>query len=60
MQRGDGYVIARLQELERAGNWTLVRRTLGCQAFGVNLVEILPGQSIPEHNETDRDQAQKG
>ncbi len=56
MQRGDGYVIARREELERTGDWSLVRRSLGCRSFGVNLVEIGPGGSIPEHDETERDQ----
>lgn len=56
MERGDGYVIAHRQELERTGNWTLVRRSLDCQAFGVNLVDIPAGESIPEHDETERDQ----
>jgi mannose-6-phosphate isomerase-like protein (cupin superfamily) len=56
MERGDGYVIGHQDELERAGNWTLVRRALGCRSFGVNLVEIAPGESIPEHDETGRDQ----
>ncbi len=56
MERGDGYTIAHREELERSGNWTLVRRSLDCQAFGVNLVEIPPGASIPEHDETGRDQ----
>jgi mannose-6-phosphate isomerase-like protein (cupin superfamily) len=51
-----GYTIAHREELERNGNWTLVRRSLGCKSFGVNLVEIPVGESIPEHNETDRDQ----
>ncbi len=40
MERGDGYTIAHRDELERTGNWALVRRSLDCQAFGVNLVEI--------------------
>ena len=53
---GDGYVIAHREELERTGNWTLVRRSLDCRAFGVNLVEIEPGESLPEHDETERDQ----
>jgi mannose-6-phosphate isomerase-like protein (cupin superfamily) len=53
---GAGYAIVHRDELERTGNWSLVRRTLGCQAFGVNLVEIPPGESIPEHDETGRDQ----
>jgi uncharacterized cupin superfamily protein len=56
MERGDGYVIVHREELERTGNWTLVRRSLDCRAFGVNLVEIPPGESIPEHDETERDQ----
>jgi uncharacterized cupin superfamily protein len=56
MRRGDGYVVAHRDELERTGNWTLVRRSLDCRAFGVNLVEIPPGESIPEHDETARDQ----
>jgi uncharacterized cupin superfamily protein len=56
MQRGDGYVIARRQELERSGDWTLVRRSVGCHAFGINLVDIQRGESIPEHDETERDQ----
>ena len=54
--RKDGYTITHRDELERTGNWALVRRSLGCRAFGVNLVEILPGESIPEHDETGRDQ----
>ncbi len=53
---GEGYVIAHRDELERTGNWMLVRRSLGCRSFGVNLVEIPPGESIPEHDETRRDQ----
>jgi uncharacterized cupin superfamily protein len=56
MEQRDGYVIAARAELERTGNWTLVRRSLGCRSFGVNLVEIPPGESIPEHDETGRDQ----
>jgi uncharacterized cupin superfamily protein len=56
MEQADGYVIAHLDEVERTGNWSLIRRTLGCQSFGVNLVEIPPGESIPEHDETGRDQ----
>jgi uncharacterized cupin superfamily protein len=51
-----GYAIAHRDELEQTGNWTLVRRSLGCMSFGVNLVDIPPGESIPEHDETGRDQ----
>jgi uncharacterized cupin superfamily protein len=56
MNRGNGYTIAHRDELERTGNWSLVRRSLGCQALGMNLVEIPPGESIPEHDESERDQ----
>jgi uncharacterized cupin superfamily protein len=56
MERGAGYVIAGRQELERTGDWSLVRRSLDCRAFGVNLVDIPRGGSLPEHDETERDQ----
>jgi uncharacterized cupin superfamily protein len=55
-ERLEGYTIAHRDDLERTGNWALVRRSLGCNAFGINLVEIPPGESIPEHDETGRDQ----
>ncbi len=55
-EHGDGYAIVHREQLERTGNWALVRRSLGCQAFGVNLVEIPPGESIPEHDEKARGQ----
>lgn len=50
------YTIASLDDLERSGNWLLVRRTLGLESFGINIVEIARGESIPEHDETERDQ----
>lgn len=56
MDQGDGYAVIHREELERTGDWLLVRRSLDCKSFGANLVEIPPGQSIPEHDETDRDQ----
>lgn len=43
-------------DLERTGNWSLVRRTLGVASFGMNIVDIPPGEGIPEHDETSRDQ----
>ena len=52
----EGVTIRRREDLERTGNWLLVRRSLGVDAFGVNLVEIPPGERIPEHDETARDQ----
>lgn len=49
--------IRRDEELERDfGKWVLVRKSLGVQSFGLNMVELPPGESIPEHDETDRDQ----
>ena len=42
-------------ELERAyGKWVLVRRSLDIGSFGMNAVELPPGESIPEHDETRR------
>src|SRR5918993_42409 len=51
-----GYTLIALGEAERNGGWHLVRRDLGLQAFGLNVVLIAPGTSIPEHDETGRDQ----
>lgn len=48
--------IVHRDDLEQTGSWSLVRRSLGISSFGVNLVEIAPGASIPEHDETARDQ----
>ncbi len=52
----EGFTVRRRDELERSGNWLLARRGLGLAAFGLNVVEIPPGESIPEHDEVDRDQ----
>lgn len=51
-----GVKLAHQGEAETVGNWTLVRRTLELRAFGLNLVDIPPGEQIPEHDETERDQ----
>ena len=52
-----GYTIVRVDELEREyGKWVLLRRALGVQSFGMNLVEIPPGGDIPAHDETQRGQ----
>jgi len=51
-----GFTLIHLDDCETAGNWTLVRRTLDLQSFGVNLVDLAPGEQIPEHDETKRDQ----
>ncbi len=50
-----GFTIAHADELERNGRWGLVRRSIGLGSFGMNLVEIEPGQQIPEHDEAERD-----
>jgi uncharacterized cupin superfamily protein len=50
------YTVMDLEAMERNGGWHLVRRSLGLEAFGLNVVHIAPGASIPEHDETDRDQ----
>jgi uncharacterized cupin superfamily protein len=52
----EGLTIRRREDLERTGNWLLARRSLGLAAFGMNVVEIPPGERIPEHDESDRDQ----
>lgn len=49
------FTILRTEDLEKSGDWLLVRRSLGLSAFGMNLVDIQPGGQIPEHDETDRD-----
>jgi uncharacterized cupin superfamily protein len=51
------YEVKRTSELETldgsgGARWILARRGLGLEAFGMNLVEISPGGSIPEHDET--------
>lgn len=50
------FTIAAAEEMETAGNWLLVRRAIGLEAFGINMVDIDPGERIPEHDETGRDQ----
>jgi uncharacterized cupin superfamily protein len=52
----EGFTVRRRDELERSGKWLLARRSLGLSAFGLNVVEIPPGESIPEHDEVERDQ----
>ena len=48
--------IMHADDFERTGGWRLVRRSLELESFGMNVVEIAPGESIPEHDETGRDQ----
>lgn len=52
-----GYTIKHLDELEHPWpKWWLVRKSLRVQAFGINVAEIPPGEDIPTHDETERDQ----
>jgi uncharacterized cupin superfamily protein len=50
------FKLAHQDDCETVGNWRLVRRTLALGAFGINIVDIPPGEQIPEHDETSRDQ----
>ena len=56
MTDDDRFKISAPDEMERAGSWLLVRRALGLTSFGINAVDIAPGETIPEHDEVDRDQ----
>ena len=52
-----GFTIMHLSEFERPfPKWALARKSLGLSAFGMNVVELPPGETIPEHDEVDRDQ----
>lgn len=35
--------------------WILVRRSIDLNSFGMNMVDLAPGDSIPEHDEVERD-----
>jgi uncharacterized cupin superfamily protein len=50
------FTIKHRDELEKSGNWSLARRSLGIGSFGINIVDIPPGGDIPAHDETGRDQ----
>src|SRR5438552_16652794 len=52
----EGFTIRHLDDCEKNGRWSLVRRGLDVGSFGLNVVEIEQGYSIPEHNEVERDQ----
>ena len=50
-----GFTIVHLDDFERPfPKWALARRSLGLQSFGMNVVELPPGESIPEHDERER------
>jgi mannose-6-phosphate isomerase-like protein (cupin superfamily) len=50
------FKLAHRDDCQTAGDWRLVRRTLELRAFGINVVDVAPGEQIPEHDETGRDQ----
>ncbi|HEX5224584.1 MAG TPA: cupin domain-containing protein [Solirubrobacteraceae bacterium] len=56
VESGPGFTIVHDDDVERTGNWHLVRRSLAVRSFGVNLVDVMPGEQIPEHDELARDQ----
>ena len=52
-----GFTILHMSEFERPfPKWALARKSLGLNAFGMNVVELPPGETIPEHDETMTDQ----
>ncbi len=52
-----GFTIVHVDDFERPfPKWALARKSLGVTAFGLNVVELPPGESIPEHDELERDQ----
>jgi uncharacterized cupin superfamily protein len=51
-----GFTIVHRDDFERDGRWLLARRSLGLRSFGLNMVEVAPGDSLTEHDEIDRDQ----
>ncbi len=52
----DKFTILNKDEFERTGKWLLARRSLGVKSFGMNIVELTPGEKIPEHDEVSRNQ----
>jgi uncharacterized cupin superfamily protein len=51
------FTIVHVDDFERPfPKWALARKSLGIGSFGMNVVELAPGESIPEHDELARDQ----
>jgi uncharacterized cupin superfamily protein len=52
-----GFTIVHMDDFERPfPKWALARKSLGLQSFGMNIVELPPGETIPEHTEVESDQ----
>jgi quercetin dioxygenase-like cupin family protein len=50
------YDLVHLDDFERPfPMWALARRSLNISSFGMNVVELPPGEMIPEHDEVERD-----
>ena len=59
----DAHTIKHRDEFEAmegsgGSTWKLARKALGTSAFGFNLVEIAPGEGIPEHDEAQSGQVE--
>jgi quercetin dioxygenase-like cupin family protein len=51
-----GFDLVHMDEFERPfPKWALARKSLNLKSFGMNVVELPPGEMIPEHDETQRD-----
>ncbi len=51
------FTLMHIDELDRPWpKWLLARRSLGIGSFGMNVCHLEPGEQIPEHDETERDQ----
>ncbi len=52
-----GFTIVHMDDFERPfPKWALARKSLGLQSFGMNVVELPPGETIPEHTEAESNQ----
>ena len=52
-----GFTIVHMDDFERPfPKWALARKSLGLHSFGMNVCELAPGETIPEHDETGSDQ----
>jgi len=50
------FTIRHEKDFEKNGKWSLVRRSLDLNAFGMNMATLQPGETIVEHDETERNQ----
>ena len=54
---GAGFSIMHKDQFEKAGaKWCLARKSLGLRSFGMNVVDLQPGETIPPHDELGREQ----